>query len=131
MCTVTWIQDGDGYSLYFNRDELRTRQPSLPPRSHQEKGVRFLSPTDGDAGGTWIAVNEYGLSLGLLNDYSSRVPQPADHYTSRGQLVRDLAQARDLGALSRLWLEVDHERFRPFQLLALDVFRNWAATGQG
>ena len=87
MCTVTWILDGDSYSLYFNRDELRTRQPALPPQRHQERGVRFLSPTDGDAGGTWIAVNEYGLSLGLLNDYSSRARQPAERRARRPWII--------------------------------------------
>lgn len=119
MCTVTWIQDPDSYSLYFNRDELRTRQPALPPQRHRNKGVHVLSPTDGDAGGTWIAVNEHGLSLCLLNDYSSQVAQPTKRFTSRGHLVEDLAPTTDLEVLKGLWPEVDHEKFRPFQLLAL------------
>ena len=119
MCTATWIQDADGYSLYFNRDELRNRQQALPPQGHTLDGVRYLAPTDRDAGGTWIAVNEHGLSLALLNDYSAKMPQPSDQFTSRGHLVTGLARAVDLETLKDHWLEIDLERFRPFNLLAL------------
>lgn len=119
MCTVTWIQDGDRYSLYCNRDELRTRQPARPPRSHTIGGVHFLAPTDGEAGGTWIAANSYGLSLCLLNDYSSKVRNPADEFTSRGLLVSDLIQAPELAGLETRWSAIDLRHFRPFKILAL------------
>jgi len=119
VCTVTWIQDGDRYSLFCNRDELRTRQPSLPPRNHQGNRTRFLAPTDGEAGGTWIAVNEYGLSLCLLNDYRSTPRNSTGDLTSRGHLVRDLVQATDFEALRQLWPRVDLQRFRPCKILAL------------
>lgn len=124
MCTVTWIQDGDRYSLYCNRDELRTRQPSQPPHHHRSEGTRFLAPTDTEAGGTWIAVNEYGLSLCLLNDYRSTVDGSANAFTSRGHLVRDLIQAADSGALKQLWSQVELHRFRPFKILALTPRQN-------
>lgn len=119
MCTATWTQDDDRYSLFFNRDELRTRSPALPP-SHQEKdGIEFVAPTDTQAGGTWIAVNVYGQSLCLLNDYRSTESKPTSALTSRGLLVADMARATDPEALRKLWMQVDYERFRPFKLLAL------------
>jgi hypothetical protein len=98
---------------------LRTRQPSLPPRHHQGNRIRFLAPTDGEAGGTWIAVNEYGLSLCLLNDYRSTAQSSTADFTSRGLLVRDLVQATDFETLRQLWPGVALQRFRPFKILAL------------
>jgi hypothetical protein len=119
VCTVTWIQQPDRYSLFCNRDELRSRQAALPPAQQQTDGVRFLAPTDGDAGGTWIAVNEHGLSLCLLNDYSSKPPMRDDDFTSRGLLVRDLIRATHLHNLEKMWALVDPRDYRPFKLLAL------------
>lgn len=119
MCTVSWILDSDRYSLYCNRDELRTRPPALPPQRHDEGGARFLAPTDGQAGGTWIAVNAHGLSLCLLNDYASKPPNPEDDFTSRGLLVKDLVRATDMVMLVKRWPEHDLRQYRPFKLLAL------------
>ena len=67
MCTVTWCSEGTGYALLFNRDEARTRSPAFPPEHRLRRGVRLISPLDPDAGGTWLGVNEFGVSVGLLN----------------------------------------------------------------
>lgn len=93
MCTVSWLPSSDGYTLCFNRDERFTRAPAVPPAVRVRYGVRFLSPLDGDAGGTWFAVNEFGLSLGLLNRY--RVPEYrlTAEPRSRGLLLLDLVSA--------------------------------------
>ena len=32
VCTVTWIRSSDGWELFANRDERRTRLPAQPPR---------------------------------------------------------------------------------------------------
>src|SRR6266496_5302779 len=67
MCTASWTYQQDGYYLLFNRDEKRTRKGASPPRLLTRDGVRFLAPADGDFGGTWIGVNEFGVSACLLN----------------------------------------------------------------
>jgi hypothetical protein len=67
MCTVSWIHQGSGYQLLCNRDEKRTRRPASAPQLLTRNNVRFVAPIDGDSGGTWVAVNEFGLSLVLLN----------------------------------------------------------------
>ncbi len=69
MCTVTWLQRDDGYEVFCNRDELRTRKPAQPPRLDERNGVRYLAPVDADAGGAWVGVNEFGLTLCLVNHY--------------------------------------------------------------
>ena len=123
MCTATWITRSDGYELFFNRDELRVRQPALPPRVESRGGVAYLAPTDADAGGTWLAVNERGLTLGLLNGAPPRSPLSGP-YTSRGELVRSLADAGDweevAARLEKGGSAPSLASFRPFTLLVLD-----------
>jgi hypothetical protein len=67
MCTVSWQRDTDGYRLLCNRDERRTRRAAIEPHAERRHGVHFLAPVDGEYGGTWLSVNEYGLGLCLLN----------------------------------------------------------------
>jgi hypothetical protein len=125
MCTVTWLRRVDGYELFFNRDELLTRAPAAPPRVFAADGTRWIAPEDGDFGGTWLAANEHGLAVGLLNRWelagrgpAARSGDPAEP-RSRGWLVRDLAPARGLGALVERLEEQALERYRPFTLLAI------------
>ena len=67
MCTVTWMHQENGYQLFCNRDEKKTRPVALPPRVQSCAAVRFLAPVDPQSGGSWIAVNEFGVSICLLN----------------------------------------------------------------
>ncbi|MCV6603730.1 MAG: NRDE family protein, partial [Porticoccaceae bacterium] len=85
MCTLSWIQHQDSYSLVFNRDELNSRQRALPPALKTAlDGSRYLSPTDTDAGGSWLQVNEHGLTACLLNYYAADTA-PSDDVHSRGE----------------------------------------------
>jgi hypothetical protein len=120
MCTMTWLRRPDGYEVFFNRDEQRTRKPGLPPATGQHGRTRFLAPRDGDRGGTWLAVNEHGLTVGLQNYYGeSDAPEPAEP-VSRGHLViglMDCASADEV--ISRL-RDLRRARYRPFLVVALD-----------
>jgi len=124
MCTVTWLAEPNGYQVFFNRDELRSRQRGLPPSERCHQGRHYLAPTDADAGGTWIAVNELGLTICLLNLYLQDAPAPGGSYRSRGQLVRQLAGAEGLGAVSEQLNTTHKGRLRSFSLLA------FAAAGE-
>src|SRR6185312_11981515 len=73
MCTVSWIHAREGYQLLCNRDERHTRRPAQAPTVRQNGGVRFIAPIDGEEGGSWIGVNEFGLTLCLLNRYDPLV----------------------------------------------------------
>ena len=72
MCTATWIAEEDGYELFFNRDELLTRGRERPPKNRVSGGVRYVAPSDSDSGGTWIGVNDRGVTLCILNYYPER-----------------------------------------------------------
>jgi hypothetical protein len=117
MCTVSWIQRPGGYDLLCNRDERIDRPPAIPPRIDERGWVRFIAPVDPQSGGTWIGVNEFGVSVCLLNGKNARDGAPA--IRSRGLIVRDLIWA-DSARECALWLnQLDLTRVAPFVVLLL------------
>jgi hypothetical protein len=121
MCTVTWLRSETGYDLFFNRDEHRSRQEALPPRVSEARGVRWLAPVDGDFGGTWLAANECGITVGILNGYRETPDESGGPARSRGLLVLDLAGARTLSELESRLREEDLLRYRSFRLFAIGL----------
>ncbi|MBZ0113801.1 MAG: NRDE family protein [Thermoanaerobaculia bacterium] len=103
----------------MNRDERRGRARAEPPRVRELDGLRAILPRDPDGGGTWIAVNEAGLSLSLLNDHSVQPAEPLEGWISRGQLVLQLAGLDTALEVTQHLAAESLERFRPFQLLTL------------
>src|SRR6266853_2821052 len=69
MCTVTFIARRRGYCLGMNRDEKLARPTGLPPRKKMVNGRAVISPSE-PGGGTWIALNDQGATLALINWYS-------------------------------------------------------------
>lgn len=128
MCTATWRCDRLGYEVFFNRDELRIRSEADRPERHEENGVACIAPTDPDGGGTWIGVNDRGVTVALLNFYpqtdfdeTSSLIGPTDSGTgetvSRGILVRRMLS---LGGIEEIRSGLGNEsleRYRPFTLL--------------
>jgi hypothetical protein len=140
MCTVSWRREPGGYELWFNRDELNTRAPESPPMLQESEGVAFLAPRDGARGGTWLLVNEHGLTVCLLNDYASpwraiegRDASPRRPRTvrrtvptvepfgpvSRGGVVMACAAATDLRGVTACVRAQPLARLAAFHLLAL------------
>lgn len=115
MCTVSWFRQGWGYQLFCNRDEKRTRRPASGPQMLVRDRVRFLAPIDADFGGTWIAVNEFGLSLVLLNRGPASPVQ-----LSRGLVVMNLTTARTVAEVRDDLTSLDLSDFAPFTLAALE-----------
>jgi hypothetical protein len=120
MCTVSWAPGPEGYTLFFNRDERLSRSPAEPPRVRELMGVRYLSPLDGDFGGTWLAANEFGLALGILNRYRVQGYVPPPRPRSRGFIVLDLVgHAGASDAIAALEHQ-DLDTVQPFTLVALE-----------
>lgn len=119
MCTVSWIHREDGYLLLFNRDELRTRKPAFAPRIDNRSGVAFIAPLDGDHGGSWIAVNQFGLTLCLLNRFDDVPGGVIPEYTSRGLLLHELIDCSAPNMVTQRLNDAKCSRFRPFTLAAL------------
>lgn len=114
MCTASWLHADDGYQLLFNRDEKRTRQPALPPRREERPRARVIAPVDGDGGGAWIAVNDRGVAVCLLNGEPRR-----QACRSRGLLLADLADARSVTEAVEQLAGSDLSPYAAFTFLAL------------
>jgi hypothetical protein len=119
MCTVSWLHDDNGYLLFCNRDEKRSRAKALGPQVNSREGVRFIAPTDSAAGGTWIGVNEFGISLCLLN--GAHVGAVASK--SRGLLIPDLLSAVSVQQVIERVTLLDLSPFSPFTLAILAAGR--------
>jgi uncharacterized protein with NRDE domain len=122
MCTVSWIRQAGGHRLFCNRDEKHTRRVALPPAVRERRGVRFIAPLDGAYGGTWIGVNQFGLSLCVLNRYQDEaVPSvEAEDYLSRGLLLVELIDCRTRSQTQSRIEQITLVHFQPFTLLILE-----------
>jgi hypothetical protein len=117
MCTVTFIARTNGYALGMNRDEKLTRGKALPPRRHRIDGLATLFPSE-PGGGTWIGVNEAGVTFALINWYSVPARVSANP-VSRGLVVRSA-----LGWEAAAQLDTDLNAFplnrtNPFRLIGV------------
>lgn len=119
MCTVTWQVVPGGYDLLVNRDELRSRPRAEPPALRRIAGREVLAPRDPLGGGTWVAVNDAGVGITLLNGHRPAVRRRG-RPVSRGLLVRRLAALASAEEIAGAVAGSDLESFRPFELLALD-----------
>ena len=120
MCSVCWEwggSDDPSLKIIFNRDEQRSREIAEAPQLFEVQGTKVLMPTDPAGGGSWIASNEYGLAVALLNKYE--VAPVADRvYKSRGFVVKSLSACQSLAEASeRLKQMVGENAFPAFSLL--------------
>ena len=126
MCTVTVIQlEGGGFRLVTNRDESPGRPAATLPVWHEGVGgkTRAIWPTDGLAGGTWVAAGEHGLALTLLNgNLGTRaiLPDPTRRQ-SRGILIPRLIGSPDALTAHKALSGFELDRFEPFRLVAADA----------
>jgi uncharacterized protein with NRDE domain len=78
-----------------NRDELYER-PAVAMTVLRDHGPRILGGRDEQAGGTWLAVNEYGVVAGLTNQPSAAGRDPSKR--SRGELPLAFAAREEASA---------------------------------
>jgi hypothetical protein len=117
MCTVTFIARKKGYALGMNRDEQRARVVALPPARQQLNGRATLFPSE-PGGGTWIGVNDAGVSLALINWYSipTRVSVNA---ASRGWVVRKALAFDSPSQIEENLKCLPLPRINPFRLVSI------------
>lgn len=115
MCTVSWLLANDGYQVFFNRDEQKGRAIAHSPKYFYDGGVKYLMPVDPVGGGSWIAMNQSGLSVCLLNYYQSK---PAGkELISRGLLIKSLASFTCVAKIRYELNSLPLERYAAFTLL--------------
>jgi len=96
-----------------NRDEYLAR-PAVAPTTLWEDPL-IIGGKDLKAGGTWLAINEFGMIAGLLNRRSD-LPADPDR-RSRGLLCLDALKHRSVDEALRFVTRQDPESYNPFNLL--------------
>ena len=120
MCTLLiWKNRRPGHPIVIaaNRDEFEGR-PSSAPRQLAER-PRVVGGRDEAAGGTWLAISEYGIVVALTNRRRAGKHDPTKR--SRGRLVLDLAQRPSVSDIRTQLERIDPHAFNPFVLVALDT----------
>jgi uncharacterized protein with NRDE domain len=101
-----------------NRDELLDR-PALPVTVLRDRDPRILGGRDLLAGGTWLAVNSFGVVAGLTNQPAQNGRDPTK--LSRGELPLACASHRTAaGAAQALAANLDPARYNPCWMLVGD-----------
>jgi Transport and Golgi organisation 2 len=121
MCTVTVIPLGHagGFRVACNRDERRTRPPARPPEVRGFGPRRGVMPVDPEAGGTWVAANDAGLVLTLLN-YNTTPPARPAAPASRGLIIPSLLECETAEEAAGRGADLVVSEFQPFRLVMLD-----------
>ena len=118
MCTLTVVIDTDGFLMAMNRDEKIARGAGLPPEIHEFDGTRAIYPSEGN-GSTWLATNEYGIALALLN-WNDIAPHGRDaKKRSRGRVIPALSDSRSLADLHEVFGASNFTGMMPFRLVGV------------
>lgn len=117
MCTVTLIARRHGYVLGMNRDEQLTRVTADPAARHRFGARAALFPAEPN-GGTWVGVNDSGVTLALINWYS--VPARAPGKTiSRGGVVKLALPSDSPAHVEAVLSGLPLHRMNPFRLIGV------------
>src|SRR6266699_3630978 len=115
--TVTFIARQRGYCLGMNRDEKLTRPTGLPPKRQMMNGRAVISPSE-PGGGTWIAVNDHGATLALINWYSITA-RVGGNVVSRGEVVNSGSAATSPDVADSALHKLPLNRINPFRLIGI------------
>jgi Transport and Golgi organisation 2 len=118
MCTLTVVTRNDKYLMAMNRDEKIARGTGSSPEIHDFEGARAIYPNDGD-GGTWIAANECGITLALLNWNDIAPPGKVVKTRSRGRVIPALIDSRSLWDLHAVFSVSNFTGMLPFRLVGV------------
>jgi hypothetical protein len=131
MCTVSFLPTRTGFMLAMNRDERKSRPRGVAPRRHQMESRTALHPCE-PGGGTWIGVNDAGLTLALINWYS-KPQRDLALCLSRGIVIPHLLAGADLAGVGYLFADIPLSRLNPFRLIAASMadraVREWRWDG--
>ncbi|MDH3739024.1 MAG: NRDE family protein [Alphaproteobacteria bacterium] len=100
-----------------NRDEMLDR-PWQPPARHWPDRRDIVAGRDELAGGTWLGINDAGVSAAVLNRVGSL--GPTTDKRSRGELVLDALDHADAAAAADALADLDGAAYRSFNLVIAD-----------
>ncbi len=117
MCTVTFIARRNGYLLGMNRDEQLCRAPASSPEKRLLGNRSALFPCE-SSGGTWIGVNDSGVTFALINWYAVTA-RATGSIISRGHVVRSALALDAIDQVSATLTGDQLQRVNPFRLIAV------------
>ncbi len=119
MCTVTILPlERDGFRIACNRDEANHRPSALSPQYRRFGDRTAILPIDPVSDGTWIAVNNAGLAMVLLNRNATNGSEIArSPARSRGTIITSLLHCDSLDDAKRSARELATESLAPFRLI--------------
>ena len=124
-----------GFHLLMNRDEQRSRPTALPPKEHCCGTLSSIYPSE-VSGGTWIGINQHGLTLALINWYSTPKLQEPPAF-SRGAIIPKLLAKDSVSKMEEELRYLPLTRLNPFRLIlvssrdqSLHEFRSDTVTCQ-
>lgn len=131
MCSLSWRVFEDHLCVVFNRDELHSRSRALQPQLFNSAQADYLMPKDPDGNGSWIAANEHGLVITLLNNYQGQLKPQSDELMSRGLLVKQAAKKKTIEQIAELMAGLELAQIQPFTLCVLsrNQQRMWQYDG--
>lgn len=123
MCTLTHLKTPEGYLIYFNRDEQKTRPKSLPPITQEKNGLKITMPIDPQSSGTWLATNSNGLTIALLNAYTPQryLDTNLSLRQSRGKIIPKLIQNPTLETTLQEIQSTDFSNYEEFSLVLFSL----------
>ena len=117
MCTISFIARQRGYLLAMNRDESLTRVAGLPPKIFSRDGRKTICPSE-PGGGTWIALNEAGVTFALINWYSITARVKANP-VSRGVVVNSVSAQVSPTSAAEILAGLPLKKINPFRLIGI------------
>ncbi len=103
--------------LAANRDEMVGR-PWRSPARHWPDRREVVGGLDLLAGGSWLALNDWGVAAAVLNRSGSL--GPAAGRRSRGELVLEALDHADAVAAAAALCDLDPNAYRTFNLVVAD-----------
>ncbi len=120
MCTVVILRrPGHSWPVLVgaNRDEMLNR-PWRPPARHWPDRLDVVAGIDETAGGTWMGLNDSGVTACILNRHGSLGPAPGKR--SRGELVLEALDHANAAEAAEALLDLDPLAYRPFNMVIAD-----------
>lgn len=115
MCTLTIVPKKDGFIFTSNRDEAKSRKMAKFPCYQTINDKKVLFPQDGNAFGSWIALNENRI-VNLLNGAKKVYQHQPPYRKSRGLVLLDSFNYLDIHQFAAKY---NMENIAPFTLVCL------------
>lgn len=120
MCTlVILLRPGHAWPVLIaaNRDEMAARA-SRPPARHWPDRPEVVAGLDGEAGGSWLGINDHGLVAAIMNREGTLGRLAGKR--SRGELVLEALDHAEASAAAEALAELHPDAYRPFNLVVAD-----------